>query len=57
MPEVPPDVLKEAVKEGLKEWLTAQCAAFGKLSAQTLFGLVLCGLVYLAVRYGSRLAP
>ena len=39
MPELDPNITKDAVKEALKEWLNEQFAAFGKW---TLTGLLFC---------------
>jgi hypothetical protein len=38
---------KAAVKEGLKEWLNEQFAAFGKWSLHGLLAMALAGCVYL----------
>lgn len=49
MPEIDRDVQKQAVKEGIKEWLDEQFAAFGKWSFVTLLSIAFAGLVYLAL--------
>ena len=49
MGNVDPEVLKAALKEGLREWLDAKFAAFGKWSLGGLAAAALVGLVYLAM--------
>jgi hypothetical protein len=43
------DQIKEALKDGLKEWLDDQYASLGKW----LVGAVLVGVVYLLVKFGG----
>ena len=38
---------KEAIKEGLQEWLDEKMASFGILSMKTIVALFLAALVYL----------
>ncbi len=47
MAEIDPNVLKEAAKEALKEWLNDQFAAFGKFTFSGLMSAAFAGLVYL----------
>ena len=47
MAEIDPNVLKEAAKEALKEWLNVQFAAFGKFTLSGLMSAAFAGLVYL----------
>lgn len=49
MNNVDPEALKQAMKEGLREWLDAKFAAFGKWSLMGLGAAALAGLVYLAL--------
>ena len=51
MPDFDPtnDEIKKAMKEGLKEWLNEQYAAFGRWTLHGLIALALAGLVYLAL--------
>jgi hypothetical protein len=49
MPEIDRDVQKQAVKEGIKEWLDDQFTAFGKWSFVALMSAAFAGLVYLAL--------
>lgn len=49
MPNIDPEVQKQAVKEALKEWLNDQFAAFGKWTFTGLMAAALAGLVYLAL--------
>lgn len=49
MPNIDPEVQKQAVKEALKEWLNDQFAAFGKWTFAGLFSAALVGLVYFAL--------
>ena len=49
MSEIDPNDLKQALKEGLREWLDEKFAAFGKWSLGGLAALALAGLVYLAM--------
>lgn len=41
--------VKEALKEGINEWLDAKFAALGKWSVGALAAAALAGLVYLAL--------
>jgi len=41
--------VKEALKEGLQEWLNDQMAEFGKWSLRTLLALFVAGIVWLAL--------
>jgi hypothetical protein len=47
MPDIDPNVQKEAVKEALKEWLNDQFAAFGKWTFTGLIASAFAGLMYL----------
>lgn len=47
MPDIDPNVLKDAAKEALKEWLNDQFAAFGKFTLGGLMSAAFAGLVYL----------
>lgn len=49
MPNIDKDVLKAALKEGLREWLDEKFMLFGKWSAGGLLAAVLAGAVYLAM--------
>lgn len=49
MPSIEKDVLKEAIKEGLREWLDDKFMMFGKWSAAGLLAAAFAGLVYLAL--------
>lgn len=41
--------VKDALKEGLQEWLNDQMAEFGKWSLRTLLALLIAGVVWLAL--------
>ena len=41
---------RQAIKEGLTEWVEGKFAAFGKWSATALAAAAFAGLVYLALR-------
>lgn len=43
------EAFKKALKDGIKEWLDEQFAAFGKWSLAGLLAAAFCGLVYLAL--------
>ena len=47
MPELDPNITKDAVKEALKEWLNEQFAAFGKWTLTGLLFAAFVGMVYL----------
>lgn len=47
MPEIDPNITKDAVKEALKEWLNDQFAAFGKWTLTGLLSAAFVGCVYL----------
>ncbi|MGE6494500.1 hypothetical protein [Cupriavidus metallidurans] len=51
MPEEIKDsvMFKEAVKEGIQEWLNAQFTAFGRWTFYGLLSLAMGGLVYFAL--------
>jgi len=49
MQNIDPDIQKEAVKEGIKEWLNDQFATFGKWSFMALMSAAFAGLIYLAL--------
>ncbi len=53
MQNIPTDLLKDAVKEALSEWLDKQFAKFGRWGLGALASVALAGLVTLAVRYGK----
>ena len=38
---------KQAIKEGLQDWLNEKFSEFGKFSLRGIFALMLVGLVYL----------
>jgi len=42
-----PEEQKQAIKEGLSEWLNDKFSEFGKFSLRGIFALMLVGLVYL----------
>ena len=42
-----PEETKQAIKEGLQEWLNDKFSEFGKLSVRSIFALMLVALVYL----------
>jgi hypothetical protein len=42
-----PEEQKQAIKEGLQEWLNDKFSEFGKFSLRGIFALMLVGLVYL----------
>ena len=41
-----PEETKEAIKEGLTEWLEDKFSEFGKLSLKAILALLVAGLVY-----------
>lgn len=43
------DTQKEAMKEGIKEWMTEQFAAFGRFTFYGLMVAAFGGIVYLAL--------
>lgn len=45
--------VKAALKEGLREWLDEQFAAFGRWAAISLLALFFSGVVYLAIWTGG----
>ncbi len=47
MPDLDPNLQKEAVKEALKEWLNEQFASFGKWTFTGLIASAFAGMVYL----------
>jgi hypothetical protein len=49
MPNIDPEVQKQAVKEALREWLNDQFAAFGRWTFYGLMSAAFAGLVYLAL--------
>jgi hypothetical protein len=49
MSDLDQDAVKDALKEGLHEWLDEKFAAFGKWSLGGLAAAGLAGLVYLAM--------
>jgi hypothetical protein len=49
MSDLDQDDVKDALKEGLREWLDEKFAAFGKWSLMGLGAAALAGLVYLAM--------
>jgi hypothetical protein len=46
-PEEIKELNKQAMKEGLQEWLDKKFMEFGKFSLRGIFALMLVGLVYL----------
>lgn len=42
-----PKETKQAIKEGLQDWLNEKFSEFGKFSLRGIFALMLVGLVYL----------
>lgn len=42
-----PEETKQAIKEGLQDWLNEKFSEFGKFSLRGIFALMLVGLVYL----------
>lgn len=42
-----PEETKQAIKEGLQEWLNDKFSEFGKFSIRSIFALMLVALVYL----------
>lgn len=49
MPNIDPEIQKQAVKEALREWLNDQFAAFGRWTFYGLTAAAFVGLVYLAL--------
>lgn len=49
MPNIDPNIQKQAVKEALREWLDDQFASFGKWTFTGLLAAAFVGLVYLAL--------
>lgn len=49
MPNIDPEIQKQAVKEALREWLNDQFAAFGRWSFYGILAAAFAGLVYLAL--------
>jgi hypothetical protein len=49
MPNIDPEVQKQAVKEALREWLNDQFAAFGRWTVFGLLSAAFAGVVYLAL--------
>ena len=49
MPDIDPNLQKEAVKEALKEWMDQQFASFGKWTLTGLLAGAFAGMVYLWV--------
>ena len=49
MPNIDPEVQKQAVKEAIREWLDEIFAAFGRWSLMAIFAAAFAGLVYLAL--------
>jgi hypothetical protein len=49
MPNIDPEVQKQAVKEALREWLNDQFAAFGRWTFYGLLSAAFAGIVYLAL--------
>lgn len=47
-------LMKEVLKEGLKEWLDSQFAQFGRWSAAGIAALIIGGLAYFAFKQGIR---
>lgn len=45
------EVMKQAVKEGLREWLDEKYADFGRWSLHGILAAGLSGLVYLWLKY------
>lgn len=50
MPNIDPEVQKQAVKEALREWLNEQFAAFGRWTFHGLMAAAFAGLVFLALK-------
>lgn len=49
MPNIDPELQKQAVKEAIREWLNDQFAAFGKWTFYGLMSAAFVGIVYLAL--------
>jgi hypothetical protein len=49
MPNIDPEVQKQAVKEAIREWLDEIFAAFGRWSITAILAAAFAGLVYLAL--------
>jgi hypothetical protein len=45
--------LKEAIKEAAKEWLDNQMAMVGRWTIKSLAGIILVGLLIIALKYGK----
>jgi hypothetical protein len=45
--------IKAAIKEATDEWLEKKFAAIGKWTVGSLSAIVLAGLIYIAVKFGS----
>jgi hypothetical protein len=56
VPDLDPNLQKEAVKEALKEWLNEQFASFGKWTFTGLIASAFAGMVYLCLLYTSDAA-
>lgn len=50
-------LMKDAVKEGIKEWLDDKFAAFGKWAALSFAALALAALVYFILAANGWKAP
>lgn len=51
-------LLKEAIKEGLREWLNEQWAMFGKWTAHGLLALLFAALTYFwFATHGYKVTP
>lgn len=51
------ELVKEAFKEAIKEWLDGKFAAFGKWAAASLAALALAALVYFILTVNGWKAP
>ncbi len=49
MPDIDPEIQKQAVKEARREWLTDQFAAFGRWTFYGLLSAAMAGVAYLAL--------
>lgn len=47
MPDIDPQIQKEAVKEAIKEWITDRAAEFGVFSFKTILYTIFAGAAYL----------
>jgi len=49
MPNIDPEIQKQAVKEALREWLDERYAALGRWAFTSIMAAAFAGLIYLAL--------